>query len=384
VKNITVLDEANIFMLPAELVKYGTWAGIEIGGHVSDFNNPAGGNGATSFGFHYNFNPTTVLAVYGSNMSRGTHSIDGVSQGPGFPSDGDAGATHKGSVMLGLDFGSARLGIGLGVWADSTYSQDDTRADATVEGPLVIDFTIGLGVAIGASDLDMALDVYFGSPTHFGDKGDGGEVLSNNSEFGVGLLGRMTIPFSGPHELVPFLKVGVRLNNGQLTGDDQDLFDGFGWGLNLGMDIRLNLAEGITVQPGIGFAFGQESVQTTPGNQDLNITKVTNGEHAMPYYNLAVDVQVTDWLDIRFGGSQEIVFKTNEPFDVTDAQIPEGQGPSGESDVRHKLTTGVGIQMPAGVSLDIEVATSWWQSGPYFITGTGGGFGVSAALSKDW
>ena len=31
IKQLTVLDETNIFFLPAEIVKYGTWAAIEMG-----------------------------------------------------------------------------------------------------------------------------------------------------------------------------------------------------------------------------------------------------------------------------------------------------------------------------------------------------------------
>ena len=54
-KNITILDDRNIFLLPAELVKYGNWAGLEIDGP-----------GYTSFGFHYRLNADTILAAYGS------------------------------------------------------------------------------------------------------------------------------------------------------------------------------------------------------------------------------------------------------------------------------------------------------------------------------
>ena len=66
IKQLTVPDDTNIFFLPAELVKYGTWAAIEIGAADVTAGKAAPG---TSFQIHYNFSPTAVLAVYGSNQS---------------------------------------------------------------------------------------------------------------------------------------------------------------------------------------------------------------------------------------------------------------------------------------------------------------------------
>ncbi len=367
VKNFTVLDERNIFHLPAELVKYGTWAGIEIGGP-----------GYNSFGIHYSFNPTTVLALYGSNQSKDAVKLQGINQSTPFANSGDAGQTHKGTLIFGIDLGNVRLGALLGLWADSKSSTDNTGAENLNEGPLVLEFAFGLGVGIGSMDLDMALGIEFGSPTHFGPDQGNNTTISNNSQFDVGLLTRLTVPFSGPHELIPFIGFDMAFANGQSTAQNSNRHEGFAIDVQLGIDIRLNLAEGITVQPGIGFQIMHQSISTTAGGSGI-VSETTSNEFAAPFYSVAVDVQVTEWLDIRFGGAQRVVFKNSESFlDGTTG------GGSGESDVEHKLATGVGFNLPAGVSIDIEVDTGWWQRGPYLLTGDAGGFGLNAALSKDW
>ena len=373
IKNITVLDERNIFQLPAELVKWGTWTGIEIGAP-----------GFNSFGIHYNFNPTTVLALYGTSQTKDAVKINignigSVNQSGAFPNTGDAGKTHKGTLIFGIDLGSVRIGALLGLWADRVSATDATGAQTKNEGPLVLDFAFGIGVDLGGIDLDMALDIEFGTPTHFGpDAGGTNTDLSNNSQFDIGLLTRLTIPFSGPHELVPFLGFDMGFASGQLTAADSPQFSGFAIDVTLGMDIRLNLGEGITVQPGIGIQISHGSVSRT--NADGTIDQSTASTFAIPFYNVAVDVQVTEWLDIRFGGAQRVIFKSSEEF--TDSTTTGG---AGESDVEHKLATGVGFNLPAGVSIDVEVSTGWWKQGPFLFTGDqAGSFGLNAALSKDW
>ena len=371
VKQITVLDERNIFALPAELVKWGTWAGLEIDGP-----------GHTSFGFHYNFNPTTVLALYGTNQQKNALDLDGSNGLPsvlqatdGFANTGDAGSTHKMTAIFGVDLGTTRLGFLVGFWGDNRASFDDGDVDTARHGPLKIEAGIGAGFAMGAADLDLGLSFQYGSTT---DLGNDAEVLSNNSQIDIGLLGRLTVPFSGPHEIVAFLGFDVAISNGQFTQDGSNAMSGFAWNLVLGSDIRLNLADGIIVQPGIGFRFGQAAVTTTPDDGDIVENKA--GQFVAPFYNVAVDVKVTDWLDIRFGGGQEVVFNSTSQF--TDAKLDAGG--TSNSDVRHKIATGVGFNLPAGVGIDIEVSTGWWKQGPYFISGNQGNFGMNAAIYKDW
>ena len=369
VKQITVLDERNIFALPAELVKWGTWTGLEIGAP-----------GYTSFGIHYNFNPTTVLAIYGSSqkldaITLGTQQLVNAQANSAISSSNfnENGETHKITAIFGIDFGSTRLGVLLGIWGDRDKVFDDGGQEELNVGPLVLEVGLGLGFAVGAGDLDLGLDFKYRAPT---DIGADGEVLSNNSQIDIGILARGTFPFSGPHELVPFLGIDLAFSSGQLTSDGSPQLSGLSYNIMLGTDIRLNLGDGIVVQPGIGLRFADTSVTTTPDDGDITKSSST---FAIPFYNVAVDVQVTEWLDIRFGGGQEVLFLVAEKF-------TEGSSDGGTSasDVRHHIATGVGFNLPAGVSIDIEVNTEWWKQGPYFISGHSGNFGMNAALSKDW
>ncbi len=378
VKQFTVLDDRNIFVLPAELVKWGTWTGLEIGGP-----------GFTSFGIHYNFNPTTVLAIYGTNEDKSSttfgSSISGTLPGVSQAGDadvGDAGRHHKLTTIFGVDLGTTRLGFGLGIWADRTVTFNDSGTETSNNGPLVMDINLGAGFALGSADLDLGLGFTYRAPTDVDQDADGDGVQSSiNSEIDIGLLGRLTVPFSGPHEIIAFLGVGLAIGNGQLDQDDPTQHSGLSYLITLGTDVRLNLADGIIVQPGIGVAFGGATVTQTPASSDDPIQDFKESLMAIPFYNVAVDVKVFDWLDIRFGGSQSVVFNRNES--LTDGS---SNGGASSSDVVHSIATGVGINLPAGVSIDIEVSTGWWKNGPQILTGgsNAGEFGLNAALHKDW
>ncbi|MFT5430723.1 MAG: hypothetical protein ACI9OJ_001399, partial [Myxococcota bacterium] len=124
---------------------------------------------------------------------------------------------------------------------------------------------------------------------------------------------------------------------------------------------------------------GTYNKTTTLANSGIVNTRGASS-FTFPYFNLAVDVKITEWLDIRFGGSQRVFWVwssgTDDGLDIA--------GTTSEARVEHSISTGVGINLPAGVSLDIQVDTGWWQRGPYLVSGDGGQFGMNAALSKDW
>ncbi len=371
-KNVTFLDDRNIFVLPAELVKYGEWAAVETG----DI-------GYTSFGFHYNFTPTLVLAMYGTsqdvpalNLGAGGDNLD--QSGCGFCINGDAGATHKGTIILGVDTGSVRLGFLLAAWADMAKDFDADENLVKNEGPLVVQFAAGLGVGTAMGDLDFALDLKIGLPTHEGlSGGDTAEPLTEQNQIDVGLLFRGTFPFSGPHELVPYVNLDVAFGSSTNLANDQQK-SGLHFGVDLGMDIRLNLGDGITVQPGLGFGGRVTSIETTPDGGDPSINRAH--EFALPFYSLAVDVKVTDWFDIRFGGAQRVYWTWTSGEDGNGDPIASNS----QANVDHFISTGVAFNLPAGVSIDVEVNNGWWRKGPYLLSGDGGGFGMSAAISKDW
>ena len=385
VKQYTFLDERNIFTLPAELVKYGAWADVEMG------------VGWTSFGFHYNFSPTVVLAIYGTStgvqtlnfgdvskggtkvfadgnaISLGTGNGLAISQNTGVSNTGD-GTTHKGTAILGVDLGSARLGFLLAAWADEARSFDDNEEITSNQGPLRLQLGIGAGFGTGMGDIDLALHLGFALPTE--EDSEGSAV--DGKEIDIGFIFRGTFPFSGPHELVPYVTLDVAFADSAATADGSTAVSGLHFGAEVGMDIRLNLADGITVQPGIGFGGKITSKESTPDGGDPTINR--SHEFAFPFYSLAVDVKVFDWLDIRFGGRQRVYWVWTSGEDTNGDPIAS----TSEAKVDHVIATGVGINLPAGVSLDIEVSNDWWKRGPNAVTGDNGTFGLSAALSKDW
>lgn len=368
-KQFTVLDDRNIFHLPAELVKYGTWTAIEIGAP-----------GFTSFAIHYNFNPSVVLAVYGSSQDRAAVNVNAggvsVNQSSDAANKGLSGQLHKATVFMGFDLGATRLGAKLGIWGSKQSTSTEDNDPDTDTGPLIINFGFGAGFAIGSSDLDLGLDIVYGSPT---DKG-GGEDNSTGSEFGIGLLARLNVPFSGPHEIVPFLKLDTAFANSELKADGSHKFTGTRFDLEAGIDIRLNLGDGIIVQPGVGLGNNHSGVSDDDPNGDSDTTPTdTSFNDFFLFYNVAVDVKITDWLDLRFGGSQRINFEK--------VNVDVGgnfNNSTSKNYVDHKLATGVGFNLPAGFSIDIEVNKEWWKGGPYLLTGTARDFGMNAALSKDW
>lgn len=393
IKNFTFLDERNIFHLPAELVKYGGWAGIQ----TADANTGT----LSSFGFHYNFTPTVVLAIYGTTGAIPGITLDsattggddgirfggtaagirGIHQGSDPSNVGDSGVMHKGTVLLGLDLGTARLGFLLAGYGDKEASRNDEDETSQNQGPFHMDIGVGLGVDTAIGTLDFALDIGVGIPTDEGPDGDGlAEPKTEGKQIDVGLLFRGTFAFSGPHELVPYVDLDLAFADSQdVITDDAPVHSGIGFSTVAGMDIRLNFEDGITVQPGFGIFGNVVTSSIDDGGDDATETEKVSQFGF--FYNLAVDVKVWEWLDIRFGGRQHFFWNWTDATQF-DGDFVGGQTTS--ATVNHFISSGVGFNMPAGVSLDIDVNTGWWQNGPDFITGSGGNFGISAALSKDW
>ena len=363
-KNITILDDRNVFALPAELVKYGNWAGLEIGGP-----------GHTSFGFHYRLNADAILAAYGTNEVKSAVTLDGINQAGSANSAVDSGLgglTHKGTLMFPMNMGASRFGVLLGVHADSDKAFDDTGAVTKNDGPLVIEFGLGAGFEVGSADLDIGLGVRYGAPTH--EDVDGG--VSENSEFGINLLTRLTMPFDGGrHDLVPYLNFAFQSASGQQKVEGAPSHSGSNIIVAAGTDVRLKFGDNITMQPGVGLAF---STYTHETNADGVISTDTNNMIMAPYYNLSVEVRCYDWLDIRFGGGQSVVFNSSES--VTDGN--NNGTDTANSEVEHHIATGVGFNLPHQFHIDVQVDTGFWKNGPHILTGNTNNFGVNAALSK--
>jgi len=349
IKQLTVPDDTNIFFLPAELVKYGTWAAIEIG--AADV---TGGRAApgTSFQIHYNFNPTAVLAVYGSNQSPSAMRLGAPGAGNRFSdlsgsatfvgcgggridcNTGDVGSTAKGTVLFAIDLGASRLGFMLGVWGDMAKSFDANGNATDNAGPLFLDFGIGAGFAVGSGDVDLGLKVTYATPTDEDING----TRTESSEIDIGVVFRGTFPFSGPHEIVPYAMIDLGFGSSLQTGSTSEN-TGFLFNFDAGIDVRLNLGDGIIVQPGIGLAGGTYNMQNT--NNGV-ISNRNQSSFTFPYYNLAVDVKITEWFDIRFGGAQRVYWTWNggddDGIDIA--------GTQSQANVEHKLSTGVGFTCP--------------------------------------
>jgi len=268
--------------------------------------------------------------------------------------------------------GSSRLGFLLGIQGDAAKQLDPDGNVVSNQGPLKIDFGAGFGFAVGSGDMDLGLKIGYAMTTDEDNEG----ARSENSQFDLDILMRGTFSFSGPHELVPFAGITFKSGSGGLKIGDPPQYSGMNFGLMAGTDIRLNLADGIFVQPGVGMAFSMyKKTESAGGNETVE----TTNNLVAPFYNVAVEVRCWEWMSMRFGGGQSVIFNSNSKENSDGSQ-----GSKSASEVEHHISTGVGFHLPHGVNLDVQVDTGWWQKGPYLVTGDGGNFGAHASLSKDW
>jgi hypothetical protein len=381
VKNFTIMDDRNISFLPAELVKYGNWAGIELG--AGDFYDPNENlvSDFTSFAVHYNIGERTVIGLMGSNEQRpalDTDMFPDVLQGPTISNFGEDGPNHRGTLFIAHGDAAMRWGARVGIYGQSNKQTNQDADPETTEsyGPFIWDLGAGVGMEMGGGTIDIGVGLQSGKAKEEFDPEP--PYGSENTQTDINLLARGSFPVgSGDDMLIPFLGVDLTSAKGQSNEPDAPEIKGSATRIMIGSDLNIPVGGGVLIQPGLGVAFASGKETGTVEGVEVEQKSSTQ---TLPFFNLAAEIAVWDWMDFRFGGAQYVNFTTDE-----ETQDGDNVGIKDEySSVSHSLATGLAFNLPGEVVIDLQVHTDWWRSGPYILTGNDQTFGVNAAITKDW
>lgn len=375
-KAFTVMDDRNIFFLPAELVHYGNWAALELGdgGYYSE--DSLFSDGGTSFAFHYQLNEDTVIGMMGSNVRL--PGIDGmfpnVLQAGSFANWGMDEPNHRGSLFFAKGNADQRFGARFGIYGQSNKDYDYDPDSNYKSGPFALDFGAGAGFAAGGGTVDFGVG-YMTSKAQ--DESSEAEAGSDNTQSEFGVIGRGTFPAGqGDDSWVPFVAFSTTSAKGQLNAAGAPEQKGSATGFMFGTDLRIQVSEDVFIQPGLGIAFSSWKEELDDGEFTSENKESTT---TLPFFNLAAEIAVWDWMTFRFGGSQYVTFVTDENiYDNATTDKDE------YSTVSHSLATGLAVNLPGDVIIDIQVDTDWWRNGPYVMSGDSSSFGLNAAISKGW
>jgi len=261
-------------------------------------------------------------------------------------------------AMDGLDVG-VRFGVLMDADASGSPQPD----------PIIWDGAVGLGFELWDGSIDLGTGVKTGVG-----RTEAGQRLGQ--ELAVDFTARGSWAVRGGDSVQPFLNVVYTspLEDEQPAGT----LRAAGLMVNAGADYRLKLGDHVFVQPGAGISAAREAVRWDP---DLD---ESSGNIVSVFYHLAVDIQITEWLDIRFGGSQELQFiNANHGAGMINGDTRSLE--TSDSNVHHRVSSGLGLSLPAGFEVDVQASTDWGHSGPKILTGASGAtLEASIAVSKRW
>jgi hypothetical protein len=399
-KFFTVHDESNALVLPSTLLFFTNLvyldAGLQPGWAVED---TAGSNIPynAGFGVHYGLGENTVIAFYGSSLSRYVSGNlldrafggDGLWAGASYDVPGAAeqkgnkaihNADHKGTALFAQRLGKIRLGVGLSFWGDN-YSITDPESDLVTRGGTLFEGTLGLGFDIDGTDsVDLAVKALGGTfddgiavPT-----GSGGseEVtrFSSDLNWGVGLLGRAVFGIPGGEKIVPYLSVDVSRGGFALNTETDGVSDqGTVYQVAAGTDVRIQPLDRVFIYPGIGVAvIGIKGTETVGDTEE---TFLDDMAWLAPFVSASVDAQVLDWLAFRFGARQSVIFRSWE----TAAQRGK------DNDTLTEITIGSNLHFK-NFDIDFMVNPELFLEGPALFTGRewNDGMAFQSALRFQW
>lgn len=376
IKSITVVDDRNIFFLPAELVDYGNWAALELGNGYYYEGEDMFDSGSTSFAFHYQLNEDTVLGMMGSNVRLPGISdmFPNVLQAGSFANWGMDEPNHRGSLFFAKGNADQRFGARIGIYGQSNKDYDYDPDSNYKEGPFALDFGAGAGFAAGGGTVDFGVG-YMTSKAQ--DESSEAEEGSDNTQNQFGIVGRGTFPAGqSGNSWVPFVLFTNTSAKGQLNAAGAPEQKGSFTAVSFGTDLRIQVSDNVFIQPGLGMAFSSWKEELDDGEVASENKESTT---TLPFFNLAAEIAVWDWMTFRFGGSQYVTFVTDESiYDNATTDKDE------YSTVSHSLATGVAVNLPGDVIIDVQVDTDWWRNGPYVMSGDSSTFGLNAAISKAW
>jgi len=417
VKRWTIEDSINIFDFPSLLVRHGNETYID---------NLSVGDGFPNgrFGFHYNLGDDTVLAIFGghvSSASRAPTALTGAgtafdtgffpagnlitgsqSLGVGYEAsqapEADGGSLGNiGAVELryGLMFAtvigtSTRLGVAFTFAADNDDVEQPTGSKID-RGGMLFDIGLGLGLDFTGSELELTAGVAFGFADDLRDAtnlatNQNIELLdhTSTSDFGLRVGARWTFDFFNQSKIVTYTQLlfgsqsTTKLNVVPGSPVPTGSYSGIHW--VLGADLRLEPFEHVIVSPGLGIRFAQQTLEgTSQINRDADLMM------SLPFYGVAVDLRVADWLAVRFGASQSVDIIRDSDTNVSGVGVTNQRD---YSDVNTRFAMGLGFQIPVAestLSIDLDVNPDWLVNGPDFVTGAAtSGFGLNGALRYAW
>lgn len=356
VKNVTVLDDRNIFVLPSELVKYGTWAAIEIG-------TEGGWNDRQSFTATYQCDPEG--AVYGLHgMSGNRPAIDApiIFQGmDAFANEGDED-THRGTFLYGRPLGDLDLGLSLSWWGDRDNHEDGDGETLQEQGPSIIQIKPGVGIDALGGEIDIALGLTFASANDTYMNDDEG---TDNSSTKIDLTVRGIYDEKKDDSLIiPYVGLGI-LSGESLSNDDAEPdVEGSALMVKFGSDVRINVGDSF-VQPGIGIKYESWTRDVTDGMGMPALDYTEEGSMFKPFFSLAADIQVTDWLHLYLGGYH--AFSLDGSEGTGDGVSMEGEWLG--ADVDNRISSGLGFNLADGLRIDSQLNMDSLRDGGYVLSG---------------
>jgi len=269
-----------------------------------------------------------------------------------------ASLTYAMKIVDGLDFG-----VRLGVLIDS----DDSGSPQ--EEPLIWDVSTGVGFELGGGRVDVGAGVKVGPGGTQAEQRLGQELAAE-----VTVRGEWAM--RGGDSLRPFIQ-GV-YTTPLSDSQPENTTRAAGVLVNAGTDYAFQLGESVRIQPGLGCAVARESVRWDPALDETSALIVS------VFYHVAVEIQVTDWLDIRFGGSQELqTINADHGIGMIDGD--ERSYETSETAVKHSVSSGIGLHLPAAFELDLQISSDWGHAGPAWISGGDNArLEASLAVSRRW
>lgn len=179
----------------------------------------------------------------------------------------------------------------------------------------------------------------------------------------IGLAARYLVAYNSMVTLVPAFayrsqKVSEKVTPAPGFGSGQE-FKSTGWDLGIGCNtVPLQGTEFLT-------SLGVRSVNDKYTDSTGSITYYDQTDKHFPYIQFGSEIQVKNWLQFRFGAE-----KTWDAFE--DKSTVAGTPNFKSSDASFDYMVGAGI-MVGDLQFDVEVNPNWFNSGPYFVSGSSSG-----------
>ena len=420
-KRVTIDDEAAIHLLPTRLVDFPNLALIDVMSW-SALN--------ASFGVHLALTESDVIAVYGGARSRmaaggivgghdgglllapqpatapetpaavasvgatgGTTGLGGLGglttaqEAGGSASLGGVGemsalrADLQATLLYAHRFPEARVGVLASVWAD-VDKRDEPEEERYEKRVTLIEMRAGGGFDLGDdSDIDFAVVAGFGTFRDEAVDATTGKLeprYEPDSLWQLGFVARARLELLRGGHLIPWAEFLYRQEGVVVhTTDDQDAkttrdrtFQGLTGGV--GLDFAIRPAEGVLIQPGLGFTIQDGTFENDPD------TSLWRRVMALPTYGVAVEAWVADWCALRFSARQTVI--------IEDERRKEGDHvvKTTETDLDTDVAIGLTFRF-AGFSLDFLLNPELFTTGPYLISGSETGqMNLQAALRYGW